>query len=116
MSVLQKLTHTVRELRIFIYDENPGVAVARFDRCVHSLLPPSMRRDGAGWFADFLEQKSERRTNQADQHTETKTVDVAEQRALLLKNAVENGGRFLDRTPVAGRVRERALDVRDLSL
>src|ERR1700757_3008824 len=72
----------------------------------------SMCCDGAGWFSDFLEQKSERRTNQADQDTETETVDVAEQRALLLKNAVENGGRFLDRIPVAGRVRERALDVR----
>ena len=72
--------------------------------------------DGTGWFADFLEQKRERRTYEADQDTETKTVDVAEQRALLLKNAVENGRRFLDRIPVAGRVRERALDVRHLLL
>ena len=37
-----------------------------------------MRRDGAGWFADFLEQKSERRTNQADQDTETETVRRAD--------------------------------------
>ena len=72
--------------------------------------------DGAGWFADFLEQKCERGTNQADHDAETKTVDVAEQGALLLKNTVENGGRFLDRIPVAGRVRERALDVRHLLL
>src|SRR5690349_6713314 len=85
----------------------------------YSLVSPptsSMRRDGAGWFADFLEQKSESRTNQADQYAETKTVDVAEQRALLLKNTEENGGRFLDRIPVAGCVRERALDVRHLLL
>src|SRR5690242_13285889 len=72
--------------------------------------------DGAGWFAHFLEQKCERGANQTDQYAETKSVDVAEQRALLLKNAVENGGRFLDRIPVAGRVRERALDVRHLLL
>jgi hypothetical protein len=36
-----------------------------------------MDRDGAGWFADLFEQKSERRTNQTDQHAETKTVNVA---------------------------------------
>ena len=64
-----------------------------------------MRRDGAGWFADFLEQKSERRTNQADQDTETETVDIAEERALLLQDAVENGGRFFCRIPVPGRAR-----------
>ena len=71
-----------------------------------------MRRDGAGWFADFLEQKSESRTYEADQDTETETVDIAEERALLLQDAIENGGRFFYRIPVAGRIRERALDVR----
>ena len=75
-----------------------------------------MRRDGAGWFADFLEQKSERRTNQADQDTETETVDIAEERALLLQDAIENGGRLFYRIPVTGCVRERVLDVRDLLL
>src|SRR6476659_552092 len=75
-----------------------------------------MRCDGAGWFADFLEQKSERRTNQADQDTETETVDIAEERALLLQDTVENGGRFFCRVPGAGRARERAVDVRDLLL
>jgi len=44
-----------------------------------------MDRDGAGWSADFFEQKSERRTNQTDQHAKTKTVNIAEERALLLK-------------------------------
>ena len=75
-----------------------------------------MRRDGAGWFADFLEQKSERRTNQADQDTETETVDIAEERALLLQDAVENGGRFLRRRPVAGSARKCGLDVGELLL
>ena len=63
-----------------------------------------MGRDGASWFADFLEQKSEPRTNQTDQDTKTETVDIAEERTLLLEDAVENGGRFFYRTPVAGRV------------
>ena len=75
-----------------------------------------MGRDGAGWFADFLEQKSEPRTYEAHQDTETETVDIAEERALLLQDAVENGGRFSCRIPVAGRVRESALDVRGLLL
>ena len=75
-----------------------------------------MRRDGASWFADFLEQKSERRTNQADQDTETETVDIAEEQALLLQDAVENGGRFFYRIPVASRVRQGALNVRHLLL
>ena len=75
-----------------------------------------MGRDGTGWFADFLEQKSERRTYEANQDTETETVDIAEERTLLLQDAVENGGRFFCRIPGAGRVRECALDVRDLLL
>src|SRR5437667_12662717 len=75
-----------------------------------------MRRDGAGWFADFLEQKSERRTNQADQHADTKTVDVAQERTLLLEDAVENCQRFLRRCPIAGVARERSLEVRELLL
>src|SRR6266436_6247553 len=75
-----------------------------------------MRRDGAGWFADFLEQKSERRTNQADQHADTKTVDVAQERTLLLEDAVENCQRFLRRCPIAGVARERSLEVHELLL
>ena len=75
-----------------------------------------MHRHGTSRFADLLEEKSECRTNQADQDTETETVDIAEERALLLQDAVENGGRFFYRIPVAGRVRERALDVRNLLL
>ena len=75
-----------------------------------------MGGDGAGWFADFLEQKSERRTNQADQHADTKTVDVAQERTLLLEDAVENCQRFLRRCPIAGVARKRALDVRELLL
>src|SRR6266550_3986100 len=84
-----------------------------------SLVSPptsSMGGDRADWFADFLEEKCERRTNQADQDTETKTVDVAEQRALLLQDAVENGGRFLRRRPVAGSARKCGLDVGELLL
>ena len=34
--------------------------------------------DGAGWFSDFLEQKSERRTNQADEDTETEEAETVE--------------------------------------
>ena len=75
-----------------------------------------MGRDGASWFADFLEQKSEPRTYEADQDTETETVSIAEERALLLQDAIENGGRLFYRIPVAGCVRERVLDVRDLLL
>src|SRR5206468_660565 len=80
--------------------------------------PPtsSMRRHGAGLFADFLEQKSERRTNQADQHADTKSVDIAEERTLLLQHAVKNSERFLRRCPVAGVARKRALEVRELLL
>src|SRR5207302_8797004 len=76
----------------------------------------SMGRDGAGWFADFLEQKSERRTNQTDQYAETKSVNVTEKRTLLLKDAIENRERFLRRCPVAGVARKRALEVRELLL
>jgi hypothetical protein len=36
------------------------------------------RDDGTGWFADFLEQKRQRRTRQADQDTETETVRRAD--------------------------------------
>src|SRR2546430_10233247 len=81
-----------------------------------SLPTSSMGGDRADWFADFLEEKCERRTNQADQYTETKTVDVAEQRALLLQDAVENGGRFLRRRPPAGSARQCGLGVGALVL
>src|SRR5256886_10229025 len=75
-----------------------------------------MGRDGTGRFTYLLKQKSQRRTNQADQYTETKTVDVAEQRALLLQDAVENGGRFLRRRPPAGSARQCGLGVGALVL
>src|SRR5438270_7444696 len=76
----------------------------------------SMGGDGAGWFADFLEQKSERRTNQADQHADTKTVDVAQERTLLLKDVIENCERFFCRLPVAGVARKSGLEMRELLL
>jgi len=75
-----------------------------------------MGRDGTGRFTYLLKQKSQRRTNQADQYTETKTVDVAEQRALLLQDAIENCERFLRRRPVAGSARKCGLDVGELLL
>src|SRR5437016_12119388 len=84
-----------------------------------SLVSPptsSMGRDGAGWFDDVLEQKSERRTNQTDQYAETKSVNVTEKRTLLLEDAVENCHRFLRRCPIAGVARERSLEVRELLL
>src|SRR2546423_14493012 len=75
-----------------------------------------MGRDGAGWFADFLEQKSERRTNQADQDTEPESVDIAEQRTLLLKDVIENCERFFRRCPVAGVARKSGLEMSELLL
>src|SRR5438034_795045 len=84
-----------------------------------SLVSPptsSMCRDRADWFADFLEEKCERRTNQTDQYAETKSVNVTEKRTLLLKDAIENCERFLRRCPVAGVTRKRALEVRELLL
>src|SRR4029077_12692953 len=76
----------------------------------------SMCCDGAGWFADFLEQKSERRTNQTDQYAETKSVNVTEKRTLLLKDVIENCERFLRGRPVAGVARKRRLELRKLLL
>jgi len=73
-------------------------------------------RDGAAWLAYFLEQQREHRTNQADQNAKPKTVHVAEQRTLLLEDAVENGERFLRRCPTAGIARECTLEVRELLL
>src|SRR5207253_10899707 len=75
-----------------------------------------MRRDGAGWFVDFLEQECERCANQTDQYAETKSVNVTEKRTLLLKDVIENCERFLRRRPVTGVARERALEVRELLL
>src|SRR5882762_8059575 len=77
-----------------------------------SLVSPptsSMCRDRAGWFADFLEQQRDRGANHTDQDTEPESVDIAEQRTLLLKDAIENRERFLRRCPVAGVARKRAL-------
>src|SRR5260370_37231455 len=76
----------------------------------------SMGGDGAGWVDEFLEQKSERRTNQTDQYAETKSVNVTEKRTLLLKDAIENCERFLRRCPIAGVARERSLEVHELLL
>src|SRR5205823_3245166 len=76
-------------------------------RCAGHLLVDS---DGTGRFAGLLEEKSECRTNQADQHADTKTVDVAQERTLLLEDAVENCQRFLRRCPIAGVARERSLE------
>src|SRR6266478_3255138 len=75
-----------------------------------------MCRDGAGWFADFLEQQRDRGANHTDQDTEPESVDIAEERTLLLEDAVENCQRFLRRCPIAGVARKRALDVRELLL
>src|SRR5882724_13103209 len=75
-----------------------------------------MGRDGAGWFADFLEQKRERRTYEADQDSEPESVDIAEQRTLLLKDVIENCERFLRRRPVAGVARKSGLEMRELLL
>src|SRR5689334_4719258 len=80
------------------------------------LCPRSMGRDGAGRFADFLEQKCERGTHQADQDAETKSVNVTEKRTLLLKDVIENCERFLRRRPVPGVARKRALEMRELLL
>src|SRR5437016_3330988 len=75
-----------------------------------------MGRDGAGWFADFLEQQRDRGANHTDQDTEPESVDIAEERTLLLEDAVENCQRFLRRCPIAGVARERSLEVRELLL
>src|SRR6266446_10935302 len=75
-----------------------------------------MGRDGAGWFADFLEQQCDRGANHTDQDTEPESVDIAEQRTLLLKDVIENCERFFRRRPVAGVARKRALEVRELLL
>src|SRR5438874_11130240 len=75
-----------------------------------------MGRDGAGWFADFLEQQRDRGANHTDQDTEPESVDIAEQRTLLLKDVIENCERFFRRRPVAGVARKRALEVRELLL
>src|SRR5882724_3643073 len=75
-----------------------------------------MGRDGAGWFADFLEQKRERRTYEADQDTEPESVDIAEQRTLLLKDVIENCERFFRRRPVAGVARKSGLEMSELLL
>src|SRR4029077_4640991 len=82
---------------------------------VHDLAS-LVHRDGTGRFADLLEAKSECRTNQADQHTETKAVDIAEERTLLLEHAVKNCERFLGRCPVASVACECRLQVRELLL
>src|SRR6266513_842083 len=75
-----------------------------------------MGRDGAGWFLDFLEQQRDRGANHTDQDTEPESVDIAEQRTLLLKAVIENCERFLRRRPIAGVARKRALEVRELLL
>ena len=75
-----------------------------------------MGRDGAGWFADFLEQQCDRGANQADQDTEPESVDIAEERTLLLKDVIENCERFFRRRPVAGVARKSGLEMSELLL
>src|SRR5439155_17357451 len=75
-----------------------------------------MGRDGAGWFADFLEQQRDRGANHTDQDTEPESVDIAEQRTLLLKDVIENCERFLRRRPVAGVARKSGLEMSELLL
>src|SRR6266403_5706027 len=75
-----------------------------------------MGRDGAGWFADFLEQQRDRGANHTEQDTEPESVDIAEQRTLLLKDVIENCERFFRRCPVAGVARECGLEMSELLL
>ena len=75
-----------------------------------------MDRNRTAWLADFLEQERDRGANHTDQDTEPESVDIAEQRALLLENAVEDCERLLRRCPIAGVARKRALEVRELLL
>ena len=75
-----------------------------------------MGRDGAGWFADFLEQQRDRGANYTDQDTEPESVDIAEQRTLLLKDVIENCERFFRRRPVAGVARKSGLEMSELLL
>ena len=75
-----------------------------------------MHRDRPGRFTDLLEEKNECRTSQADQHAKTKTIHIAQQRTLLLENAVKNCERFVRRCPVASVARECRLEVRELLL
>ena len=82
-------------------------------QCAGHLLVGS---DGTRRFADFLEQHRDRGANHTDQDTETESVDIAEQRTLLLKDVIENCERFLCRCPIAGVARKRALEVRELLL
>src|SRR5258707_14493729 len=75
-----------------------------------------MGRDGAGWFADFLEQQRDRGANHTDQDTEPESVDIAEKRTLLLKDVIENCERFFRRRPVAGGARKSGLEMSELLL
>src|SRR5207245_4334437 len=75
-----------------------------------------MGRDGAGWFADFLEQQRDRGANHTDQDTKPESVDIAEQRTLLLKDVIENCERFFRRRPVAGVARKSGLEMSELLL
>src|SRR5207302_10668167 len=70
-----------------------------------------MGRDGAGWSADFLEQQRDRGANHTDQDTEPESVDIAEQRTLLVKNVIENCERFFRRRPVAVVARKSGLEM-----
>src|SRR5437899_11257418 len=75
-----------------------------------------MGRDGAGWFADFLEQQRDRGANHTDQDTKPESVDIAEQRTLLLKDVIENCEGFFGRRPVAGVARKSGLEMSELLL
>ncbi len=75
-----------------------------------------MGRDRTSRLGDLLEQQRDRGANHTDQDTEPESVDIAEQRTLLLKDVIENCERFLCRCPIAGVARKRALEVRELLL
>src|SRR6266481_6391466 len=84
-----------------------------------SLVSPptsSMGRDRTSRLGDLLEQQRDRGANHTDQDTEPESVDIAEQRSLLLKHVIENCERFFRRRPVAGVARESSLEVRKLLL
>src|ERR1700731_2376152 len=72
----------------------------------------SVRSDRTRRFADFLKQQGERGAQDASQHAKPKTVNVTQERALLLKSSIENCERFSCRCPITGVTRESSLDVR----
>src|SRR5207244_10756917 len=72
--------------------------------------------DGTGRFVGFLKQQGERGAQHTNQHAKPKSVNVAQERALLLKGSIENCERFFCCRPIAGVARESSLEVRKLLL